>query len=79
MLDKLASSGRLSRPPAPDKKAPGLMRMDSTETNTKIAAEAKAAAAFGEEKKTGVYGDNQFWKLDDQYDLDELLAEMEDQ
>ena len=31
---------------------------------------------FGE-KKTGEYGDNQFWKAPvDQYDLDDLLAEM---
>jgi len=30
------------------------------------------------EKKTDEYGDNQFWKRPDLYDLDDLLAEMED-
>ena len=32
---------------------------------------------FGE-KKTGEYGDNQFWKAQDHYDLDDLLAEMDE-
>lgn len=32
---------------------------------------------FGQEKKTGEFGDNQFWKTPDMYDIDELLAEQE--
>ena len=33
---------------------------------------------FHLEPKTGEYGDNQFWKAPDMYDIDDLLAEMED-
>lgn len=32
---------------------------------------------FNHEKKTNEFGDNQFWKAPDMYDLDELLAEQE--
>ena len=31
---------------------------------------------FGE-KKTGEYGDNQFWKAPDMYDVDDILADMD--
>ena len=34
--------------------------------------------AFATEKKTGEFGSNQFWKQPEQYDIDDLLAEMED-
>jgi hypothetical protein len=30
------------------------------------------------EKKTGEFGDNQFWKTPDTYDIDDLLKEQED-
>ena len=32
---------------------------------------------FRSEPKTGEYGDNQFWKAPEMYDIDELLAEQE--
>jgi hypothetical protein len=31
---------------------------------------------FGE-KKTGEFGDNQFWKKPEMYDLDDIMADME--
>ena len=31
---------------------------------------------FGE-KKTGAFGDNQFWKAPDQYNVDDILADMD--
>ena len=30
---------------------------------------------FDMEKKTNEFGDNQFWKAPDMYDIDDLLAE----
>ena len=32
---------------------------------------------FCGEKKTGEFGDNQFWKAHDQHNVDDLLAEMD--
>ena len=73
MLSQLAKN-RFNR--VPDR-APPLSRADSLETNLKKAEEANKLDTFEGEKETNEYGDNQFWKLDDQYDLDDLLAEME--
>ena len=34
---------------------------------------------FDKEPKTGEFGDNQFWKSPEMYDIDELLAEQDNQ
>lgn len=36
------------------------------------------ADVFDHEKKTNEFGDNQFWKAPDMYDIDDLLKEQED-
>lgn len=36
------------------------------------------ADAFDHEKKTNEFGDNQFWKAPEMYDIDDLLKEQED-
>ena len=38
---------------------------------------AEKAKAFHEEPKTGQYGDNQFWRAPDLYDIDDLMAELD--
>ena len=84
MLAKLSNSGRINntkrgnvtggsqRQPAADK--------DSSALQADIEANRKDEAKddFHLEPKTGEYGDNQFWKQPEMYDIDDLLAELDD-
>ena len=47
------------------------------EEERKKKEKAEKAKAFHEEPKTGTYGDNQFWKAPDMYDIDDLMAELD--
>lgn len=83
MLQKLSNSGRIDRKPRPNvtggsQRAPAADK-DSNALQADIESSRKEETKddFHIEPKTGEYGDNQFWKQPEMYDIDDLLAELD--
>mmetsp|Transcript_9815 Transcript_9815/g.12152 ORF Transcript_9815/g.12152 Transcript_9815/m.12152 type:complete len:301 (-) Transcript_9815:285-1187(-) len=78
MLAKLKNSGRMNRAQSADTRQKPDSGVESLVADIVASREKESKDDFHVEPKTGAYGDNQFWSKPEMYDIDDLLAEMED-
>ena len=84
MLQKLSNSGRIDRKPRGNVTGGSQRNPEADKDSNELQADIEASRKeetkddFHIEPKTGEYGDNQFWKQPEMYDIDDLLAELND-